>query len=176
MTGRDGTGRTKDPDSSTARASRGNNRRQLSPSAGRGRVSAAASFQTLRCTRALTARNTHSPPAPPASYKASADRGTGRRMQGPGERRVELTDTPTSMLPGISRKRKMRSKFDDSLDSASRKTYRISLRSSSLGEPRHPSLKVLLQRFVVVSGRGLSNPTQPTHRLRFTHRSWWFRR
>ena len=66
--------------------------------------------------------------------------------------------------------------FDDSLDSASRKTYRISLRSSSLGEPRHPSLKVLLQRFVVVSGRGLSNPTQPTHRLRFTHRSWWFRR
>ena len=107
----DGTGRTKDPDSSTARASRGNNRRQLSPSAGRGRVSAAASFQTLRCTRALTARNTHSPPAPPASYKASADRGTGRRMQGPGERRVELTDTPTSMLPGISRKRKMRSKF-----------------------------------------------------------------
>ena len=33
--------------------------------------------------------------------------------------------------------------FDDSLDSASRKTYRISLRSSSLWEPRHPSLKVL---------------------------------
>ena len=32
--------------------------------------------------------------------------------------------------------------FDDSLDSASRKTYRISLRSSSLWEPRHPSLKV----------------------------------
>ena len=32
--------------------------------------------------------------------------------------------------------------FDDSLDSASRKTYCISLRSSSLWEPRHPSLNV----------------------------------
>ncbi|CAM9429096.1 unnamed protein product, partial [Choristocarpus tenellus] len=34
-------------------------------------------------------------------------------------------------------------RFDDSRDSAIRKTYRISLRSSSLREPRHPSLKVL---------------------------------
>ena len=33
--------------------------------------------------------------------------------------------------------------FDDSLDSAIRKTYRISLRSSSMWEPRHPSLKVV---------------------------------
>ena len=32
--------------------------------------------------------------------------------------------------------------FDDSLDSAIRMTYRISLRSSSLWEPRHPLLKV----------------------------------
>ena len=34
-------------------------------------------------------------------------------------------------------------KFDDSLDSAIRITYRISLRSSSLWEPRHPLLKVV---------------------------------
>ena len=34
--------------------------------------------------------------------------------------------------------------FDDSLDSAIRITYRISLRSSSMWEPRHPSLKVVL--------------------------------
>mmetsp|Transcript_18142 Transcript_18142/g.23487 ORF Transcript_18142/g.23487 Transcript_18142/m.23487 type:complete len:140 (-) Transcript_18142:2618-3037(-) len=33
--------------------------------------------------------------------------------------------------------------FDDSLDSAIRITYRISLRSSSLWEPRHPPLKVV---------------------------------
>ena len=34
--------------------------------------------------------------------------------------------------------------FDDSLDSAIRMTYRISLRSSSLWEPRHPLLKVMI--------------------------------
>ena len=34
--------------------------------------------------------------------------------------------------------------FDDSLDIAIRMTYRISLRSSSLWEPRHPLLKVLI--------------------------------
>lgn len=33
--------------------------------------------------------------------------------------------------------------FDDSLSSAIRTTYRISLRSSSLQEPRHPLLKVV---------------------------------
>ena len=33
--------------------------------------------------------------------------------------------------------------FDDSLDFAIRMTYRISLRSSSLWEPRHPLLKVV---------------------------------
>ena len=35
--------------------------------------------------------------------------------------------------------------LDDSLDSAIRITYRISLRSSSLREPRHPPLKVFLE-------------------------------
>ena len=34
--------------------------------------------------------------------------------------------------------------FDDSLSFAIRMTYRISLRSSSLWEPRHPLLKVLV--------------------------------
>lgn len=34
--------------------------------------------------------------------------------------------------------------FDDSRDFAIRITYRISLRSSSLWEPRHPLLKVVL--------------------------------
>ena len=39
--------------------------------------------------------------------------------------------------------------FDDSLDIAIRITYRISLRSSSLWEPRHPLLKVLIRYFVL---------------------------
>jgi hypothetical protein len=38
-------------------------------------------------------------------------------------------------------------RFDDSLNSAIRITYRISLRSSSLLEPRYPLLRVV-QRFV----------------------------
>ena len=38
--------------------------------------------------------------------------------------------------------------FDDSLDFAIRMTYRISLRSSSLWEPRHPLLKVF-SRFII---------------------------
>ena len=45
--------------------------------------------------------------------------------------------------------------FDDSRGFAIRITYRISLRSSSLWEPRHPSLKVVcfLFRIIYVLGR-----------------------
>ena len=39
-------------------------------------------------------------------------------------------------------------RFDDSLDSAIHITYRISLRSSSMPEPRDPLLKVLTHFFV----------------------------
>ncbi len=42
--------------------------------------------------------------------------------------------------------------FDDSLDFAIRITYRISLRSSSLWEPRHPLLKVLVGFFFYFIG------------------------
>ena len=45
--------------------------------------------------------------------------------------------------------------FDDSLDSAIRITYRISLRSSSLREPRHPLLRIV-QNFVFF--REMSSP------------------
>ncbi len=41
--------------------------------------------------------------------------------------------------------------FDDSLAFAIRMTYRISLRSSSVWEPRHPLLKVLGRFFVFSS-------------------------
>ena len=52
------------------------------------------------------------------------------------------TDTPTDILPNGSAS--CVQNFDDSLDSAIRMTYRISLRSSSLWEPRHPLLKVFM--------------------------------
>lgn len=41
-------------------------------------------------------------------------------------------------------------RFDDSLSSASRITYRISLRSSSLREPRYPLLRVVFWFRIVV--------------------------
>ena len=44
-------------------------------------------------------------------------------------------------------------RFDDSLDVAIRMTYRISLRSSSLWEPRHPLLNVLGHCLVVFATR-----------------------
>lgn len=42
-------------------------------------------------------------------------------------------------------------RFDDSLDSAIHITYRISLRSSSMPEPRDPLLKVLIYLFCLAA-------------------------
>ena len=66
---------------------------------------------------------------------------------------VGLTDTPTSMLPAKAGSARCVQRFDDSQVSAIRKTYRISLRSSSLWEPRHPSLKVVLWHLPCLSDR-----------------------
>ena len=46
--------------------------------------------------------------------------------------------------------------FDDSLNSAIHITYRISLRSSSLREPRHPPLKVFLEVLSCIGASCLS--------------------
>ena len=54
-----------------------------------------------------------------------------------------VNDSQRSMLQGIPRSAICVQNFDDSLSFAIRITYRISLRSSSLREPRHPSLKVV---------------------------------
>ena len=48
------------------------------------------------------------------------------------------------MLLGIPKSARCVQRFDDSLNSAIHITYRISLRSSSMREPRDPLLKVLL--------------------------------
>ena len=52
-------------------------------------------------------------------------------------------DTQTDMLPGEPGGAICVQSFDDSLNSAIRTTYRISLRSSSLREPRYPLLEVV---------------------------------
>ena len=41
-------------------------------------------------------------------------------------------------------------RFDDSLNSAIHITYRISLRSSSMREPRDPLLKVVFKQIIIV--------------------------
>ena len=53
-------------------------------------------------------------------------------------------DARTGMPPGIPRGAMCVQRFDDSLNSAIHITYRISLRSSSMPEPRDPLLKVLV--------------------------------
>lgn len=55
-------------------------------------------------------------------------------------------DTEENVLLGIPKSAVCVRKFDDSLSSAIRKTYRSSLRSSSMREPRYPLLRVV-QRF-----------------------------
>lgn len=61
-----------------------------------------------------------------------------------------VTDTETGMLPGIPGSAMCVQRFDDSLSSAIRITYRISLRSSSLQEPRYPLLKAICFLCVVL--------------------------
>ena len=65
-----------------------------------------------------------------------------------GDRGEVYTDTPTDILP--RGKCKLRSKFWWLADRAIRITYRISLRSSSLWEPRHSLLKVIGWHYVFI--------------------------
>ena len=58
-----------------------------------------------------------------------------------GER---IHGTQTGMLHGIPWSARCVQRFDDSRNSAIHITYRVSLRSSSMGEPRDPLSKVVL--------------------------------
>ena len=60
-------------------------------------------------------------------------------------------DTQTGMPFGIPKGARCVQRFDDSLNSAIHITYRISLRSSSMREPRDPLLKVLLYLYYIRS-------------------------
>ena len=64
--------------------------------------------------------------------------------------RVE-TDTQTDILRGIPLSAICVQNFDDSQKSAIHITYRISLRSSSLREPRYPLLPVVSGFFYIFS-------------------------
>ena len=69
-------------------------------------------------------------------------------------RRDWCNDARTGMPLGIPKGAMCVQRFDDSLNSAIHITYRISLRSSSMPEPRDPLLKVLIE-FNFVLGRQL---------------------
>ena len=58
-------------------------------------------------------------------------------------------DARTGMPAGIPTGAMCVQRFDDSLNSAIHITYRISLRSSSMPEPRDPLLKVLIRFFTI---------------------------
>ena len=66
----------------------------------------------------------------------------GRRAHDQAELE-RCNDARTGMPPGIPEGAMCVQRFDDSLNSAIHITYRISLRSSSMPEPRDPLLKVL---------------------------------
>ena len=98
---------------------------------------AAASRAPLDARRS---RDTHSPPRP--SHEAS-----GRRVDGGAA-------TPTGVLAAEAASAMCVQKFDDSLSPAIHTTYRISLRSSSLREPRHPLLRVVWRSVRRARARG----------------------
>ena len=82
--------------------------------------------------------------APPLILRPA---GTGRAQY-----QAELegcNDARTGMPPGIPGGAMCVQRFDDSLNSAIHTKYRISLRSSSLREPRYPLLKVVFCFFYI---------------------------
>lgn len=73
-------------------------------------------------------------------------------LTGEAQHQAELegcNDARTGMPFGIPKGAMCVQRFDDSLNSAIHITYRISLRSSSMPEPRDPLLKVLIIEFLL---------------------------
>ena len=79
---------------------------------------------------------------PPRQSKSTAQSPNGANSKRPN--RDGFFDTQTGVLFGIPKSAMCVQRFDDSLNSAIHITYRISLRSSSLREPRDPLSKVVL--------------------------------
>ena len=76
------------------------------------------------------------------------------------------------MLPGIPEGAICVQKSDDSLNSAIRTAYRISLRSSSLREPRYPLLGVLFWLLCVSGGHFDVSQKEPSHVQSVVIRKW----
>ena len=79
---------------------------------------------------------------------------SGRRIDGRAspktEQRLDVRgDARTGVPPGMPEGAMCVQRFNGSLDSAIHITYRVSLRSSSMPEPRDPSSKVLIFKFLV---------------------------
>ena len=71
-----------------------------------------------------------------------------KRQDAQHQAKLEGTnDARTGMPFGIPKGAMCVQRFDDSLNSAIHTTYRISLRSSSMPEPRDPLLKVVIIMF-----------------------------
>ena len=92
-----------------------------------------------------------------------------RRVYAQGETNTQhqaelegTNDARTGMPHGIPRGAMCVQRFDDSLNSAIHTTYRISLRSSSMPEPRDPLLKVvtiIVFQTLIATANGLNCPT-----------------
>ena len=93
---------------------------------------------TDRAMRAVES-SLHLGPLGPAHY--ISDRSPDQRPNDKPGLMVD-NDARTGMPFGIPKGAMCVQRFDDSLNSAIRITYRISLRSSSMPEPRDPLLKV----------------------------------
>src|SRR6478672_7795212 len=79
------------------------------------------------------------------------------------------TDTERSVLLGLPKSAICVQRFDDSLHFAIRITYRISLRSSSLREPRYPLLRVVFCLYNQYPSANLPSSRQNTPLLRRSH-------
>ena len=88
-----------------------------------------------------------------------------------------LNDARTGMPHGIPKGAMCVQRFDDSLNSAIHTTYRISLRSSSMPEPRDPLLKVLIislfsDVIAITKGLIMSNRQASPPRKRYGTQRW----
>lgn len=109
-----------------------------------------ARLSTLRCamccarSRGAAANTFRVSPRGEQGQAPNTKPGEGHARGGTTPMRLEgLDDARTGMPHGIPRGAMCVQRFDDSLNSAIHTTYRISLRSSSMPEPRDPLLKVV---------------------------------
>ena len=114
-------------------------------------------------------------------HSRRADRPGTRKLPNPSPKHPSkkmwsggVHDTQTGVPLGMPRGARCVQRFDDSLNSAIHITYRISLRSSSMREPRDPLLKVVFvrvnARYILILHWGmLSVACEPPISLRLTH-------